>query len=158
MKSSENYLSFHDSNKELRLNSNVIEKFREYQQIGNKKESGGVLLGKIYNDYDEILEITTPNRFDNRGLFFFIRSRKPAQVEINRKWKQSEGKLIYLGEWHTHSEINPIPSSTDKEMIQQMLNTTKMEIDYLYLIIVGLENTFYVGRKSYSSLNPLNIL
>ena len=60
-----------------------------------------------------------------------------------------------MGEWHTHSEENPVPSYTDKVMIQQMCSTTKMEIDYLYLVIVGLEDTFFVGRQDTSGLTIL---
>lgn len=141
------YRTFTSGNRHLRLNESVLEKFRQYEQIRSRKEAGGVLLGKVFPDYDEILDVTVPNRSDKRGLFFFHRALKPAQLHIDKGWKESGGKLMYLGEWHSHPEKDPTPSHTDLEMIHNMHSTTRMEIDYLYLIIVGLENTFYVARQ-----------
>ena len=62
--------------------------------------------------------------------------------------------MIYLGEWHTHNELNPTPSPRDKNMIKNMLKDSKMEIDFLILIIVGEKNN-YIGVQSKSSLKEL---
>lgn len=139
----------------LIIRSNVICTFREYVEKNKCNEAGGILLGRIYDDYNEIIDITTPNRFDKWGRSFFVRSRKGAQPRINRSWKKSNGTLIYLGEWHTHFKIKPIPSYQDRNMIGNTLKITTMDIDFLYLIIVGLENTYWVGKQTSQRLFEL---
>ncbi|MDP8212135.1 MAG: Mov34/MPN/PAD-1 family protein [Candidatus Zapsychrus exili] len=138
---------FSCSSREVRFSSEVLKELSTFEQNGKQPESGGILLGKVYTHYDEILEITTPGQLDKHGSFFFYRAKKSAQKVINKKWKQSKGELIYLGEWHTHCEKNPTPSLEDKKMIKNMLTTTKMEINYLYLVIVGQDNTYFSARQ-----------
>ena len=139
-------IEFSNSTVTLDISLTVIEKFRKYEQREGYNESGGILLGYVTKNFDYIQEITIPNKYDSKGLTFFIRSKEPAQKKINKSWKISKGSLIYLGEWHTHYENNPKPSRDDINMIKRALKNTEMEIDFLYLIIVGVNNTYWVGR------------
>jgi len=139
----------------LIIKSNVINVFRKYEQRADKNESGGILLGNVYSDHSEIVKVTTPNIFDKFGKYFFVRSKTGAQPQINRDWKKTEGILIYLGEWHTHSEINPKPSNEDKRMIKKALMETTMEIDFLYIVIVGQFDTYWAGKQTKGSLIEL---
>jgi len=139
-------IKFSNSTSKLYITGTVIEKFQRYEQKKDCNESGGILIGYTTKRCDYIRKITVPNKFDSQGLTFFIRSKKSAQKRINRYWKISEGSLIYLGEWHTHNEMNPKPSVVDIKMIKKVLNNTDMEIDFVYLIIVGVNNTFWVGK------------
>ena len=108
-----------------------------------------------YPNHTEIVKITTPNIFDKLGRFFFIRSKNGAQPYINKAWKRSNGTLIYLGEWHTHPEMDPKPSFDDTRMIKTVLNETVMEINFLYLIIVGQNNSLWVGKRTQDALIEL---
>lgn len=109
-------------------------------------------MGYVYKYYDVIVKATEPNRLDSMGPYFFNRHKVPAQKQINKEWNKSDGHLIYLGEWHTHSQINPYPSPTDKNMIRGAFEKTKMEIDFLYLIIVGLNGGLWVGQQKVGGL------
>lgn len=131
----------------LLINDTIIKRFNKYLYHSEQGEAGGVLLGSVYEDRSEIIDITAPSQYDSFGFNYFIRSKYGAQPKINNAWSKSEGTIIYLGEWHTHPEKNPIPSSIDKSMILKSLYTTKMEIDFLFLIIIGLENTYWVGKQ-----------
>lgn len=150
------YITFSNSTSKLNITGKIIDKFNKYEQKQGYNESGGILLGNVKKRCDYIQEITTPNKYDSQGLTFFVRSRIPAQKRINKYWKLSKGSLIYLGEWHTQSEINPKPSSYDIKMIQDTLFGTVMEIDFLYLIIIGLNNTFWVGKCTKNGLEQLS--
>jgi integrative and conjugative element protein (TIGR02256 family) len=122
-------------------------------------ESGGILLGRILpNRYIVIEDLTTPTSKDKRGLFYFERDKKTAQNIINEKWLKSEGEIIYLGEWHTHNEDIPTPSKRDLNMIKNQLKTSKMEIDFLILLIVGQKENYWgiqtkKGHKKITSSN-----
>ena len=150
-----NYLEFSDGIKKVIISLNIIKTFQKFGQKLNKLEAGGILLGNVFENYDLILKISIPNPLDSRGFNFFNRSKIPAQKKINDSWKRSKGDLIYLGEWHTHSELNPQPSPTDVKMINKVFKETVMEINFLYLIIVGVDKTFWVGRQNSNGLVKL---
>jgi integrative and conjugative element protein (TIGR02256 family) len=131
----------------LLIGSDIFRKFQKYFDKSRKREAGGILLGQVYEDHSEIINVTGPNRFDFSGYNYFVRSKRGAQPKINKAWARSNGTLVYLGEWHTHFEKYPKPSATDKNLMANSLRTTKMEIDFLFLIIVGLDNTYWVGKQ-----------
>ena len=134
---------------------NVLEQFYRFEQKKECNESGGILLGYVTKECEYIRQITTPNKYDYSESRIFIRKKEPAQKRINKYWKISKESLIYLGEWHTHCEINPKPSLHDINMIQSTLLITNMEIDFLYLIIVGMNNTFWIGKCTKNGLEQL---
>lgn len=136
----------------LVIQKNVAELFNKHEQKEGDSESGGILLGYVYPDYTEICEIVTPGNSDKFGKLFFIRSKQRAQKKINKAWKNSDGKKIYLGEWHTHSLLHPVPSTADKNMIKKQLLETEMEIKFLFLVIIGQKDTYWVGRQSHKAL------
>lgn len=149
---------FEGYQKRTTLTSTVLQTLRRFEQKNDKNESGGILLGKVYQNVISIEKVTTPGLYDKFGRYFFIRSKKSAQKLINKSWKSSNGKTTYLGEWHTHPVINPRPSSQDRKMIDDCLKKTKMEIDFLILIIVGLSGSIWVGIQTNDRLKRLSFL
>lgn len=139
----------------LLIRNNVFKKFQKYFSKSRKREAGGILVGYVYEDHCEIVNATGPNRFDLFGYNYFVRSKRGAQPKINKAWARSNGTVIYLGEWHTHFEKYPRPSATDKSLMINSLRTTNMEIDFLFLIIVGLKNTYWVGKQAGDNLIEL---
>lgn len=145
-----------NDNRVLELTDEVLEKFKKYRQTRNRMEAGGILLGQVFDTKIVIDEITEPSLLDKAGRFFFVRNVKMAQKTVNTVWSKSNGKSIYLGEWHTHSETNPFPSYDDRKLIADMLIHSKMEINFLFMIIVGLgENDLYVGYQKGRLLSKL---
>ncbi len=143
-----NDMAFGYTSDQLIIKKSVIKTFKKFI-IGEKKnESGGILLGNVFNSHCYIVKVTTPNKYDSFGPNYFVRSKQGAQSYINKSWKKSNGSEIYLGEWHTHFEELPLPSNIDKEMILNSLKKTKMEIDFLFLIIIGLNNIFWIGKQT----------
>lgn len=140
----------------LIIREDVVKIFRTFEQKSSKTEAGGILLGFVYPGFTEICEATIPGKLDRFGQFFFIRSKNGAQRKINKAWIKSEGSLIYLGEWHTHPDINPKPSITDIDMIKKQLKETEMEIDFLYLIIVGRDDTYWVAKQNNEKITILD--
>lgn len=146
---------FSNEDHQLIIKKKAVKVFRKYEWGRNGSESGGILLGHIYRSRTEIVQVTTPNKHDTWGPLFFIRSKIGAQPIINRAWKRSNKVLNYVGEWHTHPEVYPKPSDVDKRMIMKSFKETEMEIDFLYLIIVGCDNTYWVGKQMGNQLVEL---
>lgn len=153
MKNRSHDTTFTDSNKELIILGRIIDSFRKYILPPlNANESGGVLLGYIYGDHDRIVKTSNPSVYDSWSPLTFNRSKDYAQKQINRCWQKSGGYMNYLGEWHTHPEKNPTPSSQDKSMIKDIVKHNKMQIDYAYLIIVGSNLDLWIGKQTKKGL------
>lgn len=127
--------------------------------INNQKEYCGVLLGReILNSSNIIIDkITEPSKFDIQRKFYFFRDSKYHQRIIENEWKESNGTCNYLGEWHTHLEDIPIPSSTDIKEWKKALKKFKYDGDALFFIIVGMKKIkIWEGNKSDLSIKELD--
>lgn len=141
----------------LRLENDVLSKLNNYCQGKGMSERGGILLGKIRTDYSEyiITNISEPCNKDRMGRHYFIRNKENAQNVINEAWENSDGQVIYLGEWHTHPELLPSPSSVDIKLIKQCSIEVEHLPPYIFLIIVGEHGTLYVGSKEINTKDSL---
>lgn len=142
--------------------SEVISLFEKYKQIEKKQhESGGVLFGKVYNDVIIIDQISEPSNEDKSGRYYFYRNVKKAQRIAEKVWQESNGERIYLGEWHTHPENVPTPSRDDEKLIENMLLYSRLEIDFLFMIIIGRVSPYIAtlskGMKSMNVLKKVTI-
>ena len=129
----------------LVIKNKALLKMRKHSPASKSGEAGGILLGHVYEAKHVITDVTEPNKYDISKLFGFTRSAKPAQKNINKAWRQSNGIQIYLGEWHSHHELNPTPSGTDIASMKKAVRETLMEIPFLYQVIYGIKDTFWVG-------------
>ncbi|MFV3411233.1 Mov34/MPN/PAD-1 family protein [Pseudomonas sp. NY15436] len=96
------------------LGEQPLEVFKKYIQVGNdSKEAGGILLGHVRGEHLEIIEATEPSPWDRRFKFLFERMPYFHHRLAMKRWKESNGLVRYVGEWHTHPQNNPTPSSID---------------------------------------------
>lgn len=112
-----------------------------FRQIrSSHTEAGGVLLGRyILGCQDRVVdEVTVPMRGDRRMRLAFHRSPERHQEVIDSRWAASRGTCQYLGEWHTHPEFSPTPSSTDLSDWRRRLRADQFDGDSLLFVIVGI--------------------
>jgi integrative and conjugative element protein (TIGR02256 family) len=76
-----------------------------------------------------------------------------AQEIVNRAWRESDGELNYLGEWHTHSVPHPTPSGQDRDMIGNMFRDSVLGVHCLFTVVVLRE--IWVGRMDRRALKQL---
>ncbi|MED2974080.1 Mov34/MPN/PAD-1 family protein [Fictibacillus sp. B-59209] len=130
----------------------------QYKQVRQRdKEAGGILIGRILlEDGNYIIDdVSEPMPDDKRTRTRF--SRKPAahQEYFDQIWDEADGRCFYLGEWHTHPEDVPHPSSIDHKNWKRLLGED-FEPDYLFFIIIGIKETrVWFGEKSSSTINEL---
>lgn len=134
------------------LSPHVCHTIYKYVQHGSLPESGGILLGKYLPSEKMyfITEATTPSFGDKWGPAFFIRQKHSAQRIINKRWKDSNGQINYLGEWHTHGCDVPVPSETDKNLIRTIYNDRSNVWPNIIMIILG-RKSCYIGISLGSS-------
>lgn len=129
------------------------------QDAPEKAEAGGILLGRHILGSDDIIvdDITTPMSDDQRSRFQFFRARRQHQEAIDRAWEKSSGTCTYLGEWHTHPELSPIPSFIDRLHWQQKLVRDRFD-EPIFFVIVGISQVCAWEGYRNGSLISLRLL
>lgn len=138
-----------EKNSYLLISANVIEAIQWYRQFEHSPESGGILLGTYRDQHIEITHLTEPGPRDKQTRFSFYRKDQIHQSTAEKLWKESGGIITYIGEWHTHPQINPKPSRIDfKEWGQGLPNRP------MITFIMGDEN-YYVGYTHHKKRNRI---
>jgi len=121
---------------------NIIENYKQFKK--NDNEAGGILFGQIMENNVYIMKASTPNKFDKASRYSFVCNKDAAQIIIDFEFKNSGGKTIYFGEWHTHPENKPTPSSIDINMIKSQFFKNKINEPFLFLLIQGITDVYFV--------------
>jgi integrative and conjugative element protein (TIGR02256 family) len=131
-------LKFKISKYTIILTDSVLEIICSLKQNTDKKnESGGILLGQVTDNNIYVLQVSIPNKFDRSSRYSFSRDKDSSQIIVDHAFVNSGGKTVYLGEWHTHSEPQPVISSIDKKMIQNQFKKGQFDLPFLMLLIQG---------------------
>lgn len=88
------------------------------------------------------MKLSVPTTLDKASRTNFERSKLSAQIILEYEFHNSNGQLTYLGEWHTHPESFPTPSSTDLNMLKDQFKNNKISTDFLILIIKGTKGLY----------------
>ena len=124
----------------LRIPSSLVrESSGRLRALGFDKESGGLLIGVKVADEEayELRRMSYPGRLDKRSPFAFLRSNIAANRILQRWGNDSDGRENYLGEWHTHNEETPIPSTTDTNLMGQVAKDGSPSFDAFFMLIIG---------------------
>lgn len=137
------YAQSKDDPSRVLIPSAIVDQLNQFQQTGLQDlEAGGLLLGLRRGPHIEIVRITSPLQGDIRTRTSFHR-RDLGHFELaDRLWMDSQYTVGYVGEWHTHPEPLPIPSSIDTAEWRRVMRIEKRSTIFL---VVGTRNWF-VGR------------
>lgn len=154
---------FKMSNKgRIKISLDARTRMESYLQIGKHfTEAGGVLLGRFLIDSKDIVidKITVPMLNDVRNRYGFLRKENMHQNIIDKEWEKSKGTCNYLGEWHTHPENYPTPSSIDINDWKRKLKADTFSSRYLYFIIAGIkEIRVWEGDRRTIKIKQLDLI
>lgn len=117
------------------------------------KEYGGLLVGRYVNDNKEVLieQTVLPKKFKS-SAFSFERGVEGLRNILAGLFRKNPS-LIYVGEWHTHPDGRPVPSSTDSSALRTIAEHKDVFIKNPLLLIIGVSSTgyelgFYVLHKN----------
>ncbi len=150
---------FEDGLRKIKIEDNVLARIRLFCQIkNNMPESGGILAGRenISNDNMIIENITEPMASDYQSRCRFTR-KDPGHITFFQKlYRENNGTVRYIGEWHTHPEDVPHYSIIDLKNWKKIYRNAIEKQSQYHLI---------AGRKAiviwkYSALNflPVEVL
>jgi len=124
------------------LSPEVLQHFHKHRQgSGKTTEVGGQLFAEFLDDRVRIVRATGPNTTDKRGWAWFNPDRRRQNAEIRRLFERG---LHFVGDWHTHPEPQPNPSSLDLASMQDCFNKSRHQLKAFVMVIVG-QASFPVG-------------
>jgi integrative and conjugative element protein (TIGR02256 family) len=109
-------------------------------------EFGGVLVGTYSEDGLTVCiqKLICPKKYKQTPTFF-----KRKTTFINKKLKEvyevSNGKEIYIGEWHSHPNMSAYPSLHDLLSMRKILKQDIKITNPLLLIVGGTETNLHIN-------------
>jgi integrative and conjugative element protein (TIGR02256 family) len=133
-------LTFKDENGHLIvIMPTVVKRLFAHRQLSwNSNEAAGVLIGERRGPHIVIHEISEPGVGDIRSRHSVDRCGSHHQLIVDEAFLRSSGTLQYLGEWHTHPEDTPFPSTKDLNSWGKYL----IDSEHMLLLIVGRKNVW----------------
>ena len=135
----------------LVFSQQVLDHFvRHQQRHWRKAEAGGQLFARLTPYEIFVEEATGPRPTDIRTRTTYMPDRELERKEIQERFSVG---LHYVGDWHTHPEQLPSPSSVDRATISDCSRRSTHKLEGFLLAIVGkghlpecLSVSFYPGR------------
>jgi integrative and conjugative element protein (TIGR02256 family) len=126
-----------DSGQRLILAPSVLNHIAKHQQAdGSSSEAGGQLFARFGDGIVRVERATGPRVADRRSRYGYIPDRRMEQLEIDTMHRQG---LHFIGDWHTHPERTPRPSTSDVRSIRQAFEQSKHHLNGFILLIAGTE-------------------
>ena len=117
------------------ITEQAITTMNRHRQAGSfQKEAGGQLFGRFDKARTIIVEATPPKWLDRRGRAKFRPNRWLQHREIRDRFARG---LHFIGDWHTHPEKIPYPSSEDLQSMKECFERSVHELHAFLMIIVG---------------------
>jgi integrative and conjugative element protein (TIGR02256 family) len=133
----------------LHFSEPTLETFRLHIQARDADcEAGGLLLGSVHGSHMLIEQATIPTAWDKRFRYLFERMPFGHEAIALSRWKESQGTIRYLGEWHTHPQDYPSPSGIDRTE-WSLLSEKRRDKRPMLAVIVG-RKALYVEMVSSS--------
>lgn len=127
--------------RKIQINKDILCEIYKWRQTGsNDLEAGGMLIGSIIRDSNDIIieDLTLPIEGDYRSRTSFIRCEHHNKL-LEKKWADSQYTKMYFGEWHTHPQVIPNHSSQDMINWLKLMEYSKTDTNMLLYIITGID-------------------
>jgi len=112
----------------------VLENMQVQRALHLPMETGGFLLGLRRGRHLEVTEHTTEQKGDISTHFSFTRSSDLHAERTRSAWRQSEGYVGLVGDWHSHPVGDGAFSTTDTRAWTALCKATS---HWVVGIIVG---------------------
>lgn len=121
----------------------ALDTYRQHKSTD--AEAGGLLLGFRRGPHLHVTACTQPFPADRRTRTSFKRACAGHAEIAYMRWRASQERMDYLGEWHSHPEAKAAPSGIDLREWRKLLGNRRP----LFFLIVGIDRHWYgVGMQS----------
>ena len=122
------------------LSSPVLNRLREELRRAGRREIGGLLMGEhVQDETFRVTDISVQRLGGSHASF--VRDPQQHQVDLDAFFQRTGAnfrRFNYLGEWHSHPSFEPLPSSTDIQTMQALIDDPEVGANFLVLMIVRL--------------------
>lgn len=125
------------------MTEEVIERLHSVAATSND-ETCGVFSGSVttkgicrINNISPILVTLESSRY------VCVRDAEKANKFIKEEFERSNGSRVYFGEWNTHPESFPSPSSADRKAICSISKEAKNPLELLFFAIAGWKDIYW---------------
>ena len=140
----------------ISISDTVVETINRYSSMPeNTTEAGGILIGHYRNPHIEVLRCSEPMARDRRTRTMFDRCDEGHQHLALTSWRNSARTETFVGEWHTHPELTPTPSSLD---IQTWKRVTRTNVAGSTLFLIKGYTDWWAGLGTGKMLLPLTLV
>lgn len=121
----------------LEISQSISERIKAITLSHFPNEFGGVLVGSYSENGQTVFidDFICPKKYKQSPVFF-ERQTKYINEELRRIYKASKGQIFYIGEWHSHPNMKPVPSLHDLLSMRKLL-VQDIKIKNPLLLIVG---------------------
>ncbi|PTQ86790.1 Mov34/MPN/PAD-1 family protein [Agitococcus lubricus] len=117
----------------------TIDRWRQHD-LYKQSEACGILLGERRGNSLRVTHATEPYKTDQRTPTYYQRNTSGHQDVVNYLHQQSHGAIQYLGEWHTHPQLEATPSSTDYQEWARTTQLSRFRYTQLIFFIAGIKS------------------
>lgn len=128
---------------------------RYVDQQGFDVELGGIFLGLRRGKCIHVSRCTFPGRDDQSRRFRFFRKDSSHQEIAHKLWTKSGHKMDWVGEWHSHPEAAPCPSTIDKATWRSQAESRHTAMAYLIVGTSGTWTGLQFPKKAVQNLTQL---
>jgi integrative and conjugative element protein (TIGR02256 family) len=136
------YYNCNDKNSSIHISKRVLKTIEEITSNHYPKEFGGVFIGYKSKEDFIITNILIPDEYKN-GKTIFVRYPGTLNERLSEIHNITNGKIQYLGEWHSHPDGSTSPSNIDINAMKEIAVDKKINIDKPLLMIVGVNKIYF---------------
>ena len=136
------YYNRYDIDSAIHVSKSVLKTIEEETTFHYPNEFGGVFIGYKSDENFIITNILIPDEYKN-GKTIFVREPGTLNERLSEIHNITNGKIRYLGEWHSHPDGPTDPSNTDINAMKEIAKDKNINIDKPLLMIVE------VGKVSF---------
>jgi integrative and conjugative element protein (TIGR02256 family) len=125
---------------QLLLPAPVIKRLQTELRRARRREIGGLLLGEHLGG--ELFSVADFSVQRSGGTHSdFTRNPEEHKAQLERFFAETGNdytRFNYLGEWHSHPSFEPVPSVTDIQTMQSIVEDPAVGVNFLVLIVCRL--------------------
>lgn len=131
-----------DINSSIHISTRVLKTIENETRFHYPNEFGGVFIGFKESENFIITDILIPDEYKN-GRTIFVRHPGTLNERLSEIHNVTNGKIQYLGEWHSHPDGPTNPSNTDIGAMREIAQDKSIYIDKPLLMISEVRKTSF---------------
>lgn len=122
-----------------------VDALKSHIQISGNEDCGIIMGSLITGNHIRINKVSESLcKSDSAKSCFCELDKVRANAFIDEDYEHSNHTRVYIGEWHTHPEDFPSPSSVDVSSIKRSFELNDRPLkDYILMAIVGRKDIYW---------------